>query len=230
MEYQVNLFGPQSKKAYKYLFSFGGWVLLFVVLWFKGCSTSAPAGTKITIPAVTNTLPAQTEIVHVPVEIPKWYRDRKTENKLSNDIIEMYDRIQNYQEEIDNMQSEYVHGDSLQKAKLYAMATEFKKFESNFEDENIKLTINGIIGGNEVKEITPTYTRKEISVPQKQVILRMSVGGGLGINKELNQGTWKINAGFQNKKGNTIRGSFQKIGNQDYWLAEYDFSIFKISR
>ena len=58
----------------------------------------------------------------------------------------------------------------------------------------------------------------------------MLTGGGIGINKELNQGTWKANVGFQNKKGNIIRGSFQRIGNQDYYLAEYDFSLFKITK
>jgi hypothetical protein len=130
------------------------------------------------------------------------------------------------------MQSEFQWGDSIKQAELYRLATELKNFESNFEDENLKLTINGIIGGNEVKEITPTYTikAKKIDVPQKQVKFRMLVGGGLGINKDLNQSTYKFNAGFQNQKGNIIRGSFQRIGNQDYYLAEYDFSIFKISR
>ena len=85
----------------------------------------------------------------------------------------MYERIQNYQEEIDNMQSEFMWSDSIKQAELYRLATELKSFESQFEDENLKLTINGIIAGNEVKEITPTYTIKErkIDVAQKQAKL-----------------------------------------------------------
>ena len=235
MQYQINLLGTQAKKAYKYLFSFGGWILLFFVLWFKGCGgPSNPSITTITTPAITKTLPTAkaAEIKHIPIEVPKWYRDRKTENKYLKDLSEAEERIIAYQEEIDNMQSEFMWSDSIKQAELYRLATELKNFESNFEDENLKLTINGIIGGNEVKEITPTYTikSKKIDVPQKQVNFRMLAGGGIGINKELNQGTWKANVGFQNKKGNIIRGSFQRIGNQDYYLAEYDFSIFKITK
>lgn len=232
---QINLFGTQAKKAYRYLFSFGGWILLFLVLWFKGCvnsSNNSNSSTKVTIPAVTKTLPTATapEIKHIPIEVPKWYKDRKTENKYLKNISDAEEKIIAYQEEIEWMQDEFNYADSIKKIELYRLATELKNFESNFEDEYIKLTINGIIGGNEVKEITPTYTRKEISVPQKQVTFRMLVGGGIGINKELNQGTWKANVGFQNKKGNIIRGSFQRIGNQDYYLAEYDFSLFKITK
>lgn len=229
MKYQVNLFGTQANKAYKFLFSFGGWVLLFLVLWFKGCGNSDVEKNSVTIPAITKKLPVDTVIKHQIVEVNKMVRDRTNEKKLSKDILEMYDRLKNYQEEIDNMQAEFMWGDSIKQAELYRLATELKNFESNFEDENLKLTINGIIAGNEVKEITPTYTIKErkVDVPQKQVKFRMLVGGGFGINKELNQGTWKANVGFQNQKGNIIRASFQRIGNQDYYLAEYDFSLFK---
>jgi hypothetical protein len=224
---QINLHNSKFKKAFPYL----GWILLFLLLFFRGCGASVP-GTTVTIPAITKTLPADTIVKHEPIEVAKWYKDRTNEKKLSKDILEMHDRLQAYQEEIDNMQSEFQWGDSIKQAELYRLATELKNFESNFEDENLKLTINGIIGGNEVKEITPTYTikAKKIDVPQKQVKFRMLVGGGLGINKDLNQSTYKFNAGFQNQKGNIIRGSFQRIGNQDYYLAEYDFSIFKISR
>lgn len=232
MQYQVNLFGTQAKKAYKYLFSFGGWILLFLVLWFKGCGgPSTPSVTTITTPEITKTLPTATapEIKHIPVEVPKWYKDRTNEKKLSKDIAEMYDRIQGYQEEIDNMQSEFMWSDSIKKAELYRLATELKKFESNFEDENLKLTINGIVGGNEVKEITPTYTikSKKIDVLQKQVKFRMLVGGGLGNSLTFDKPIFNGNVGFQNEKGNILRFSFdtgQRI------MIGYDFSLFKITK
>lgn len=225
MQHQVNL-------SYKNLFSFGGWILLFLVLWFKGCSGSSnPSVTTITTPAITKTLPTATtpEIKHIPVEVPKWYKDRANEKKLSKDIAEMYDRIQGYQEEIDNMQSEFMWSDSIKKAELYRLATELKKFESNFEDENLKLTINGIVGGNEVKEITPTYTikSKKIDVPQKQVKFRMLVGGGLGNSLTFDKPLFNGNIGFQNAKGNVLRFSFD---TEQRIMIGYDFSLFKISR
>ena len=226
MQYQINLF--QLKKAFPYL----GWVLLFLVLWFKGCGNSDVEKNSITIPAITKVFPVDTIIEHKVVEVKKWYKDKSNEEKLQKDVLEMYDRIQGYQEEIDNMQSEFMWSDSIKKAEMFRLATELKEFNENYEDVNFKLNIKGFIGANKIKEFTPTITskEKEIDVVQKQVNFRMLAGGGIGINKELNQGTWKANVGFQNKKGNILRGSFQRIGNQDYYLAEYDFSLFKITK
>ena len=158
MQHQVNLFGTQAKKAYKYLFSFGGWILLFLVLWFKGCSgPSVPSVTTITIPAITKTLPADTIVKHETIKVAKWYKDTKTEKKYLKDLTEAEQRIIAYQEEIDNLQSEFMWSDSIKQAELYRMATELKRFETELEDEYLKLKISGIIGGNEIKEITPTY-------------------------------------------------------------------------
>ena len=224
MQYQINLF--QLKKAFPYL----GWILLFLLLFFRGCGAAVP-GTSVTIPAITKTLPTATapEIKHIPIEVPKWYRDRKTENKYLKDISEAEQRIIAYQEEIDNMQSEFQWGDSIKQAELYRLATELKNFESNFEDENLKLTINGIIGGNEVKEITPTYTIKErkVDVPQKQVKFRMLVGGGLGNSLTFDKPLFNGNVRFQNTKGNILRFSFD---TEQRIMIGYDFSLFKISR
>lgn len=223
MQYQVNL-------SYKNLFSFGGWILLFLVLWFKGCDgPSTPSVTTITTPAITKTLPANTVIKHQIVEVNKMVRDRKTENKYLKDLSEAEEKIIAYQEEIDNMQSEFMWSDSIKKAELYRLATELKKFESNFEDENLKLTINGIIGGNEVKEITPTYTikSKTIDVPQKQVKFRMLVGGGLGNSLTFDKPLFNANVGFQNAKGNVLRFSFD---TEQRIMIGYDFSLFKITK
>lgn len=220
----INIFDPRIKKSFLYL----GWVLLFAVLWFKGCSSTAPV-TTVTLPAVTKTLPADTIVKHETIQMPKWYRDRKTENKYLKDISEAEEKIIAYQEEIDNMQSEFNHSDSTKKADLFRLATELKKFQSNFEDEYIKLTINGIIGGNEVKEITPTYTIKErkVDVAEKQVKFRMLVGGGLGNSLTFDKPLFNANVGFQNAKGNVLRFSFD---TEKRIMIGYDFSLFKISR
>lgn len=229
MQYQINLLGTQAKKAYKYLFSFGGWILLFLVLWFKGCGASAPGTTKVTIPAITKTLPADTIIKHQIVEVNKMVRDRKTEKKYLKDLTEAEQRIIAYQEEIDNMQSEFMWSDSIKQAELYRLATELKSFESQFEDENLKLTINGIIGGNQVKEMTPTYTikAKKVDVPQKQVKFRMLVGGGLGNSLTFDKPLFNGNVGFQNSKGNILRFSFD---TEQRIMIGYDFSLFKITK
>ncbi len=223
----INLHENKARNGVLYF----GWILFFVCLFFRGCGNSAnPVDTdKVIIPAVTKSLPTDTGIENIPIEVPKWYRDKTTENKYLKDLSEAEQRILAYQEEIDNMQSEFMWSDSIKKAELYRLATELKSFESQFEDENLKLTINGIIAGNEVKEITPNYTIKErrIDVPIKQVKFRMLVGGGLGNSITFDKPLFNANVGFQNAKGNIIRFSFD---TEKRIMIGYDFSLFKIQK
>ena len=224
MQYQINLFDQKFKKYFLYL----GWILFILLLFFRGRGASVP-GTSVTIPAITKTLPSDTIIKHQVLEVKKMVRDRKTENKYLKDISEAEQKIIAYQEEIDNMQSEFMWSDSIKQAELYRLATELKNFESNFEDENLKLSINGIIGGNQVKEITPTYTikAKKIDVPQKQVKFRMLVGGGLGNSLTFDKPLFNGNVGFQNAKGNILRFGYD---SEKRITIGYDFSLFKISK
>lgn len=222
---QINLHDNRIKNGILYL----GWILFLLCLFFRSCSGSTSPGTSVTIPAITKTLPADTIVKHETIEIPKWYKDTKTEKKYLKDLTEAEQKIIAYQEEIDNMQSEFMWSDSIKQAEMYRLATELKNFESNFEDENLKLTINGIIGGNKVKEITPTYTikSKKVDVPQKQVKFRMLVGGGLGNSLTFDKPLFNGNVGFQNSKGNILRFSFD---SEQRIMVGYDFSLFKISK
>ncbi len=197
------------KKLIPYL----GWVLFFLVLFFRGCGNSQP---QLATVKITKTLPADTVVKHEVIKI----RDKK----LLKDLTEAEERIVAYQEEIDNLQTEYAWSDSIKKAEMYRLATELKKFESNFEDENIKLKINGIIGGNEVKELTPTYTIKEKEITQKQVKFRMLVGGGLGNSITFDKPIFFATAGFQNSKGNVLRFGYD---SEQRIIITYDFSLFK---
>ena len=221
---QINLHDNRFKNGILYL----GWILFFACLFFRSC-TATNKTTSVTIPAITKTLRADTIVKHETIEIPKWYKDRTNEKKLTKDILEMYDRLKNYQEEIDNMQLEFMWSDSIKQAEMYRLATELKKFESNFEDENLKLTINGIIAGNEVKEISPTYTIKErkIDVSQKQLKFRVLVGGGLGNSLTFDKPLFNANVGFQNAKGNILRFGYD---SEQRIMIGYDFSLFKISK
>jgi hypothetical protein len=223
---QINLHSTNFKNGILYL----GWILFFACLFFRSCSgTSTPGTTSVTVPAITKTLPADTVIKHQVLEVRKMVRDRKTENKYLKDLSEAEQRIIAYQEEIDNMQSEFMWSDSIKKAEMFRLATELKKFESNFEDEHLKLTINGIIAGNQVKEITPTYTikAKKIDVVQKQVKFRMLVGGGLGNSLTFDKPLFNANIGLQNAKGNVLRIGYD---SESRIFIGYDFSLFKISR
>lgn len=224
MKYQINLFDKRISKSFLYL----GWILFFLCLWFKGCSNGQKvSNNEVVIKEVTKTLPADTLVKIVPITVEQWYKDTKAENKLKADIKEMYSRLLNYEEETAWMQEEFAHKDSLQKAELYRLATQLKAFESQFEDEHIKLTINGILAGGEVKEMTPTYTIKERTVNVPQTKFRLLVGGGLGNSLTFDKPLFNANLGFQNAKGNILRFGYD---SEKRIFLGYDFSVFSIKK
>ena len=221
---QINLHDNRIKNGILYL----GWILFFLCLFFRSCN-GTNGTTSVTIPAITKTLPANTIVKHETIKIPKWYKDTKTEKKYLKDLTEAEQRIIAYQEEIDNMQSEFMWSDSIKQAELYRLATELKRFETELEDEYLKLKISGIIGGNEIKEITPTYTikKREIEVPKKETKFRMLAGVGLGNTLTFDKPIFNANVGFQNKKGNIINFGYD---TESRILVGYNFSIFKIDK
>jgi hypothetical protein len=219
---QINLFQINYKKILLYL----GWILFFLCLWFKGCN-SHNEKSSVTIKEITKTLPPDTVVKNVPINIEKWYKDQKAENKLKSDIKEMYSRLLNYQEETEWMQEEFAHKDSLQKAELYRLATALKSFESNFEDEYLKLKINGILAGGEVKEITPTYTLKERKANVPQTRFRLLAGVGIANTPTFDKPLFNANLGFQNAKGNVLRFGYD---SEQRITVGYDFSIFSIKK
>jgi hypothetical protein len=204
-----------------------GWILLFLLLFFKGCNSTTPQIVKV--PEITNVFKTDTIVKHEVVEVQKIIKDRTNENKLSKDIVEMHERLANYQEEIDYLHDAYKYADSTQKDSLYKLATKLKAFESNYEDEVLTLKINGIIANNEVKEITPSYTIKEreISVKNKEVYFRLLAGGGLKSSINFDKPIFYANFGFQNSKGNILRFGYD---TEKRYSIGYDFSIFKLSK
>ena len=233
MEKQINLYDKQYNNRLEKRILYITVVVLAVLLWLKGCkgetNVSQSNNQVVTIPAVTNTLPTTSDIKYETIVTPKWYRDTKTEKKYLKDISEMEEKIIAYQEEIDNMQTEFMWGDSIKQAELYRLATELKSFETELEDEYLKLKINGIIAGNEVKEITPTYTikKREVNVPKKETKFRMLGGVGIGNTLMFNKPIFNANVGFQNKKGNILTIGYD---TETRILLGYNFSIFKIDK
>ena len=233
MEKQINLYNKQYNNRLEKRILYITVVVLSVLLWLKGCkgetNVSQNNNQVVTVPAVTNTLPTTSDIKYETIEIPKWYRDRKTEQKYLKDISEAEEKIIAFQEEIDNMQTEFMWSDSIKQAELYRLATELKRFETELEDEYLKLKISGIIGGNEIKEITPTYTikKREIEVPKKETNFRMLAGVGLGNTLTFDKPIFNANVGFQNKKGNIINFGYD---TESRILVGYNFSIFKIDK
>lgn len=203
-------------KAKKYL----GWIILAIYLFFQGCNKSEiPDTTKPINRSFKPVKPNNTNLGSIDTIILTNFVKSKPIIVYKNNEVNKELAEENY-----NLQMAYTNAsDSIERLKLYINAIQLKSFEKTFEDDYLKADIKGISQG-EVKEIGLNYTIKPQHIPETK--FRLLLGGGFGINKELNQGVYKINAGYQNRKGNILRASYMKIGNQTFGLAEYDFSIW----
>lgn len=215
----INLQLPFIKEAFKYL----GWVLLFVVLWFKGCSATekSTVTAKVIVPEVKGKFEPKK-----PVNTPIGQKVSKGETVFIDNPIDPLLLAEN-----EKLKSDFAkEKDSLKRIIAYDKAVKLNKFSSDFEDDNVVINIEGIVQG-EVKEITPGYKIKEkkieVQVKPKETVFRLLAGLEVGNNTKLDRFSAKANLMLQNKKGNIISGSFDT--NQNIWIG-YSFSIFDIKR
>ena len=214
----INSYSPLWKEFLKYL----GWILLFVFLWFRGCSGSAPSTqiAKVIVPEVKGTFEAK-KPVHEPVLI-KAKKGKITfiKNPIDKKLIA----------ENEKLKSAFAKANDSIKQLSFNKAIQLNKFSTKFEDENLLLNINGVVQG-EVKEITPNYTIKEkkieIPVKVKETVFRILGGLEVGNTAQLDAFKLRANLMFQNRKGNIISGSFDT--DQTIWVG-YNVSIFDAKR
>jgi hypothetical protein len=94
--------------------------------------------------------------------------------------------------------------DSIQKLKLYLDAIQEKEETYTFDNKDLKLEVSTKTRG-QILDLKPKYTIKEkqvtIAVPQKQTVLAMYGGLEIANNAILNNMTFKIDVGIQNRKG-----------------------------
>lgn len=219
----INLHHPLWKEFLKYL----GWILLFVFLWFRGCSGTTPTtqNAKVIVPEVKAKFEAK-KPSHEPIAITPQLKKGETvftENPINEKLIA----------ENEKLKLDYAKANDSIKKFSFNKAIQLNKFSSKFEDENLILNINGIVQG-EVKEITPNYVIKEkkveVPVKVKETVFRLLAGGSVGINEELNQAAYKLDLNFQNRKGDVISVEYLKTGSQTFWMGGYKKSIFTIKR
>jgi len=210
-----------------------GWILLFVFLWFRGCSGSvqSPQIAKVIVPEVIGKFESKkpthvrimTKSVHDTVVMYKKGQNVYMKNPIDKKLIAENEKIK-----IDFAKA----NDSIKKLS-FNKAIQLNKFYTKFDDDNLVLNIEGVVQG-EVKEITPSYTIKEkkieVPVKQKETVLRVLAGGGIGLNKELNQAAYNLNLNFQNRKGDIISAEYLNIGGQQFGMIGFKKSIINIKR
>lgn len=221
---QINLQSQLLKEFFKYL----GWLLLFILLWFKGCSNNPP------IPQIAK--------VKVP-EVKGKFEAKKPEHKAVASKIGSYSRHQEngpiYIEnpidpkllvENEKLKEDFAKANDSIKKLQFSKAIQLNHFSSKFEDDNLILNINGVVRG-EVEEITPNYTIKEkkidVTIKPKETVFRLLGGLELGNSTTLDAFKVRANIMLQNRKGNILSASFDT--NKTIWIG-YNASIFDIKR
>lgn len=221
---QINILDPRVKTFFK---SYLGWILFFVMIWFHGFSVNETKTVKVLVPAVTGKLESKKpeskpiEIKQEPISEVKKDGLVYVENPLNKKLIE----------ENKKLKSDYSKMSDSLKSKAYDKAIELNTFSYKSEDKYLKLTIDGIVRG-EVQQITPIYEIKEREAEAvvKQTYLRVLAGGAVGINKDLNQGIYKFDINFQNKKGDILSAEYLRVNDQDFGMIGFKKSILNLKR
>jgi hypothetical protein len=192
---------------------------LLIVIWVKSCKTEVE-NVKVKIPEIKSDFKPQKPI-YLPskadtVYSVKW-KDKKieVENPLNQELAKKYQLAK----------------DSLERYKMYLFAIQIREFENVFEDENVKLTINGSVQG-QLNWIKPKYTIKEktVEVPISKSQFRVLIGAHTQSSIDLSDFNYGLNLGFQNSSGSIYRVGYSKMQGNDYFLLGYDFTLLKIDR
>jgi hypothetical protein len=179
-----------------------GWVILFIVLWFRGCNPDPQIAEKIKIQTkeVKGKAIIQTNIVHIP--ITKKERDTSGTGFYVAQIDKLF-------EENNQMQLEFLKLDSLQQIQAYNKAIEISAFKQQFEDKYIDAYVSGEVSGK-IHAMKFDYTIKAQTLevdapkPKNNLYLGVNVANNLQLNKPL----FSAGLGIQNKKGNILNFSF----------------------
>jgi hypothetical protein len=179
-----------------------GWVLFFIVLFFRGCNTELQTAEKIKVitKEIKGSIVTKEKVINVP--IVRTVKDTAGSGFYVNQIDKLF-------EENNKMQLEFLKMDSLQQIQAYNKAIEINAFKQSFDDKYINAQVSGEVMGN-VKQMRLDYTIKpqELKVdapkPKNNLYLGVNVANTLQLNKPL----FSAGIGIKNKRGNILNASF----------------------
>jgi hypothetical protein len=179
-----------------------GWVLLFGLLFFKGCNPEPQLAEKIKVVTkeIKGSIVTKEKVINVP--IIRTIKDTAGTGFYVNQIDKLF-------EENNRMQMEFLKMDSLQQIEAYNKAIEINAFKQTFDDNYINAQVTGEVMGN-VKQMRLDYTIKpqELKVdapkPKNNLYLGVNVANNLQLNKPL----FSAGIGLKNKRGNMLNASF----------------------
>lgn len=184
------------------VFQWLGWVILFIVLFFRGCEPELQTAEKIKV--ITKEIKGETiiktNIVHMP--ITKKVRDTSGTGFYVAQIDKLF-------EENNQMQLEFLKMDSLQQIQAYNKAIEINAFKQQFSDNYIDAYVSGEVAGN-IKEMRFDYVIKpqKISVDAPKQKNHLYLGVNVANTIQLNKPLFSAGIGIKNKRGNILNASF----------------------
>lgn len=201
------------------LFKWLGWILLFIVLWFKGCENlETPNVSKPINGTFKPVKPNNNNLGSIDTILLTNFVKSKPIIEYKNNEVNKELAIENY-----NLQIAYVNAtDSIERLKLYIDAIRLKSFNKTFEDDYLSATVKGTSQG-EVKEIGFDYKIKPQPIPitKFRLLAGLNVSNTILFDKQL----FNANLGFQNKKGNILEVGYD---TEKRINIGYKQSIFKI--
>ena len=179
-----------------------GWVILFIVLFFRGCNPEPQFAEKIKVVTkeVKGSIVTKEKVINVP--IVRTVKDTAGTGFYVNQIDKLF-------EENNKMQLAFLKMDSLQQIQAYNKAIEINAFNQQFEDSNINAQVSGEVSGN-IKQMRFDYTIKPQTLnvdapkPKNHLYLGVNVANTLQLNKPL----FSAGIGIKNKRGNILNASF----------------------
>lgn len=179
-----------------------GWVLLFAVLFFKGCNPEPQFAEKIKVVTkeVKGTIVTKEKVINVP--IVRTIKDTASTAFYVNQIDKLF-------EENNKMKLEFLKMDSLQQIQAYNKAIQINAFKQTFDDKYINAKVTGEVAG-EVKQMRLDYTIKpqELKVDAPKTRNHIYLGANVANTLLLDKPLFSAGIGLKNKRGNILNASF----------------------
>lgn len=200
-------------------------ILLLILSFFVGrCTKNSDTKiieTKVTVPEKQGSFKSDSTIL-VPIQTKEVSKIIYKDSILYVPTInqDLVDKYLSTQEELD-------------KLKLYTDAVKINKYETVFDNKDLKLTIRSKTEGK-LLELNPEYIIKEQTVPisveipkPKEKIFSLNIGAGFNTTKDLAKIDPSIHLDFVNKKGNILSTSYSVDGVIG---VKYSIPLFSIKK
>jgi len=200
---------------------------VIIISFFVGrCSKDRPIQ-KIEMPV---TIPAKTgEFKSPDILVP--IQTKEVTKILYKDSV-MYVPTVN-QDLVDAYIKTLEENDKLKSLNLYTDAIKINKYETVFDNKDLKLTVKSTIEGK-LLELTPEYIIKEqniivpVDIPKpKEKVFAMNIGAAINTSKDLNKIDPSVQLQLVNKKGAILSASYSIDGVVG---IGYSIPLFSIKR